>query len=40
VGTLVAEAVSNFMREPRNRKILAQMARAGVVTARIPAGRN
>lgn len=40
VGTLVAESVSNFMREPRNRKILAQMARAGVVTARIPAGRS
>jgi DNA ligase (NAD+) len=38
VGTQVAEAVANFMREPRNRKILAQMARAGVVTARIPAG--
>lgn len=40
VGTAVAEAVSNFMREPRNRKILAQMARAGVVTARIPAAEN
>jgi DNA ligase (NAD+) len=40
VGTAVAEAVSNFMREPRNRKILAQMARAGVVTARIPAGEK
>jgi DNA ligase (NAD+) len=38
VGTPVAESVSNFMREPRNRKILAQMARAGVVTARMPAG--
>ncbi len=40
VGTPGAEAVSNFMREPRNRKILAQMARAGVVTARIPAGEK
>jgi uncharacterized protein YjiS (DUF1127 family) len=31
-----AEQVSNFMSEPRNRRVLAQMARAGVTTLRVP----
>lgn len=35
VGTRAAEAVANFMREPRNRKMLAQIARAGVTTLRV-----
>lgn len=35
VGTRAAEAVANFMREPRNRKVLAQIARAGVTTLRV-----
>lgn len=35
VGTRTAEAVANFMREPRNRKMLAQIARAGVTTLRV-----
>ena len=37
VGTRAAEQVVNFMREPRNRRVLAQMARAGVTTLRVPA---
>ena len=36
VGTRTAEQVVNFMREPRNRRVLAQMARAGVTTLRVP----
>jgi DNA ligase (NAD+) len=36
VGTRAAEQVVNFMREPRNRRVLAQMARAGVTTLRVP----
>jgi DNA ligase (NAD+) len=35
VGTRAAEQVVNFMREPRNRRVLAQMARAGVTTLRV-----
>jgi DNA ligase (NAD+) len=36
VGTRTAEQVANFMSEPRNRRVLAQMARAGVTTLRVP----
>lgn len=36
VGTHTAEQVANFMSEPRNRRVLAQMARAGVTTLRVP----
>lgn len=36
VGIRAAEQVVNFMREPRNRRVLAQMARAGVTTLRVP----